>query len=159
MDLPCAVAIVSCGEFEKMLIVREAKPSDATAISTLLHQLNHPSSVEHIQHQLEGVAETHLIDVLVASSEGQVVGILALQTTPQFHQEPHLARIIDLCVLASHRGRKVGRLLIEAAEKMARNKGCFKLEVTASNFRESAHRFYQRNGLEPTHRYFAKTLQ
>ena len=142
-----------------MLVVRMANPADAEAISTLLNQLQHPSSARHIQHQLESAAATNLIDVLVASYDGQVVGILALQTTPQFHEEPPLARIIDLCVLESHRGGQVGRRLIEEAEQIARKKKCCKLEVTASNFREAAHRFYQKNGLQPTHHYFAKDLK
>ncbi len=158
MDLPWAVAPDAHGGFGGMLVVREAKPTDSEAISTLLNQLRHPSSADHIQHQLESTAAKNLIDILVATSDGRVVGMLALQTTPQFHEEPPLARIIDLCVLESHRGREVGRRLVEAAENVARKKGCCKLEVTASNFRKAAHRFYQRNGLKPTHHYFAKEL-
>ena len=158
MDLPWPVVIAADGGFGKMLVVRQAQPADAQAISTLLNQLQHPSSAQHIQHQLEGTAATNHIDVLVASSEGKVVGMLALQKTPQFHEEPPLARIVDLCVLESHRGSQVGRRLVEEAEKITRKNGCCKLEVTASNFRKAAHRFYQRNGLKPTHQYFAKDL-
>jgi GNAT superfamily N-acetyltransferase len=141
-----------------MLVIRTAKPSDAQAISALLHQLQHPSSVEHIQDQLTSTAAAHPMDVLVASSDEEVVGMLVLQTTPQFHEEPPLARIIDLCVLDTHQGRQIGRRLMEKAEQLARKNGCGKLEVTAGNFRKAAHQFYQRNGLEPTHRYFAKNL-
>lgn len=142
-----------------MPVIRSARPADADALSTILDQLGHPSSPEHLRRQLNRMRSSDSETVLVADVAGQAVGLLALQIAVQFHQEPPLARIVDLCVLDSHRGLNIGQRLIEHAEVIAREKGCDKLEVTASNFREAAHRFYQRNGLEPTHRYFAKQLQ
>jgi ribosomal protein S18 acetylase RimI-like enzyme len=141
-----------------MILIRPARETDAEVLSTLLYQLGHPSTPEHIRRQLARFASSDSETVLVADVEGRVAGLLALQITRQFHQAPPLARIIDLCVLNSHRGRHIGQRLIKEAERIALKIGCDKLEVTASNFRKRAHQFYQRNGLEPTHRYFAKRL-
>ena len=142
-----------------MYLIRLARPSDAEAIATLLCQLGHPSTPDHVRRQIARVGTNNGMVVLVAEAESRTVGVLALQICLQFHQEPPLARIVDLCVLDTHRGSHAGRSLIERAEEIAREKGCCKLEVTANNVREPAHRFYQLNGLEQTHRYFAKNLQ
>jgi ribosomal protein S18 acetylase RimI-like enzyme len=141
-----------------MIGIRPARESDAEAIAVLLDQLRHPSTPEHIRRQLKRIGPGANECVLVASSQGAVVGVIVLQISPQFHQEPPLARIIDLCVLAGHHGRYIGRLLFQGAEEIARQKQCFKLEVTASNDRQAAHRFYERNGMKETHRYFGKNL-
>jgi ribosomal protein S18 acetylase RimI-like enzyme len=55
----------------------------------------------------------------------------------------------DLAVLPAHRGRGVGRLLLEEIERRARARGSSKLtlEVHASN--EDAMRLYQRFGFGP----------
>jgi PhnO protein len=140
-----------------MMEVRPAEAKDAEAISCLLGQLGHPSTPRHVQLQLGSIPKNGM-DALVAVHCGKVVGALVLQITTQFHQEGPLARIIDLCVSDVNRGSGAGRRLFSEAERVARAKGCAKLEVTANNIRSSAHRFYGRNGMEQTHLYFAKTL-
>jgi ribosomal protein S18 acetylase RimI-like enzyme len=141
-----------------MIGIRPAQEFDAEAIAVLLGQLRHPSTPEHIRRQLKRIGPGANESVLVASSQGTVLGFIVLQISPQFHQEPPLARIIDLCVLEGHHGRHIGRLLFQGAEAIARQKQCIKLEVTASNDRLTAHRFYARNGMKPTHKYFGKDL-
>jgi ribosomal protein S18 acetylase RimI-like enzyme len=142
-----------------MMQIRSARESDADNIATLLSQLRHPSTPDHIRRQLERIGPDSKDFVLVASSRGAVIGVIALQIIPQFHQEPPLARIIDLCVMDGHRGRHIGRQLFQEVERIARQECCVKLEVTASNDRLGAHRFYASNGMEQTHRYFGEDLQ
>jgi GNAT superfamily N-acetyltransferase len=141
-----------------MIDIRPALESDASGIAVLLDQLGHPSSPQHIRQQLMRIGIDDLEAVIVAVEQDTIAGMLALQISAQFHQEPPLARIIDFCVLETHRGKGVGRQLLFTAEEIARKKKCHKLEVTSNTSRKAAHMFYQHHGLEPTHRYFAKTL-
>jgi PhnO protein len=139
--------------------IRDAVTADAEAISELLAQLQHPSSPEHIRQQIERIQcdDTEMAWVAV-DREREVVGLLALQITTQFHQEAPVARILDLCVRDTHRHRQFGRKLLMTAQTFAQKSGCCRIEVTANNFRQGAHQFYTRNGLVQTHRYFCKAL-
>ena len=141
-----------------METIRQARETDADAISQLLDQLQHPSTPAYVRRQIQRIRSDDAQTVLVAVSRETVVGVLALQIVPQFHQEPPMARILDLCVRNTHRRMQFGRQLLDAAEKIARQAGCCRMEVTASNFRQGAHQFYARNGLDQTHHYFCKPL-
>ena len=141
-----------------MCKIRIAVEQDAEALSLLLHQLRHPFSAKEIRDQLEKINAEGALTVLVAEADNEVCGVLALQISLQLHEKAMLARIVDLCVRDTRRGKGVGRKLVAAAEILAREKNCRKLEVTANNFREPAHRFYQQSGMISTHRYFAKPL-
>jgi GNAT superfamily N-acetyltransferase len=138
--------------------IRHARDIDSDSISQLLSQLQHPSSPAHVCRQIHRIQAMENEAVLVAVSHGSVIGVLALQIAAQFHQEPPVARILDLCVRDTHRRMHFGRQLLDAAEQIARKAGCCRMEVTTSNVREGAHQFYAQNGLDQTHRYFCKSL-
>jgi GNAT superfamily N-acetyltransferase len=141
-----------------MEFIRNADVADAEAIALLLEQLQHPSTPEHIRRQIGRISANDTEAVFVAVDNETVVGVIAVQAVIQFHQEAPMARILDLCVLDTHRRMQFGRMLLDAAERFARKAGCCRMEVTASNFRLGAHQFYSRNGLDQTHRYFCKAL-
>jgi N-acetylglutamate synthase-like GNAT family acetyltransferase len=141
------------------MMIREAGKADAEAISGLLEQLEHPSSPKHVRRQIERIQSDNTEKAWVAVDQtGMVVGLLALQITPQFHDEPQVARVLDLCIRDTHRHQQFGRQLLMTAQAFAQNNGCCRIEVTANNFRQGAHQFYTRNGLVQTHRYFCKAL-
>jgi GNAT superfamily N-acetyltransferase len=58
------------------------------------------------------------------------------------------------------RSRGVGRLLLEAADRWARSKGCNAISVRSNVIRERAHQFYARNGFEhvKTQKFLFKTI-
>lgn len=89
--------------------------------------------------------------VLVAESEGQVVGFLYLKTEADFLTGEAQAYLADVAVREDFEGRGAGRALLEAAEAWARAQGhrVLALEVFAANSRARA--FYARMGfLEQT---------
>ncbi|GGY03794.1 hypothetical protein GCM10007386_38240 [Pseudoduganella dura] len=57
-----------------------------------------------------------------------------------------LGRITSMVVDERHRGSGVGGALIGAAEQWFAAAGCVKVEVTSSDRRLDAHRFYERHG-------------
>lgn len=139
--------------------IRYAREADAEAISTLLRQLQHPSSPDYLQDRIQQITADESQCVLVAAdAKEKVVGVLSLQMTDQFHEEPPVARILDLCILESQRGKNIGRQLFNRAEEIAKEYGCCRLEVTADNFRLGAHQFYALLSMDQTHRYFAKKI-
>ena len=84
--------------------------------------------------------------ILIAYDEGKAVGIATcFRGFSTFAARP-LMNIHDLAVLPSHRGRGVGRLLLEAVARKAAEFGCCKvtLEVVENNTR--ARRLYEMAG-------------
>ena len=67
------------------------------------------------------------------------------------------ASSICVCWRGITAGASVG-CYSRGGEAIARQKQCIKLEVTASNDRLTAQRFYARNGMKQTHKYFGKDL-
>jgi GNAT superfamily N-acetyltransferase len=136
---------------------RDARAEDAATIARLLTQLGYPSGADEVDERLDRL---HVVGdrVLVAEADGVVVGLAHLQVTPALERERPAARIGALVVDEAHRGRGVGRALMDALENEARLRGCELLYVTTSERRDDAHAFYERIGLEQTGRRYSRTL-
>lgn len=78
--------------------------------------------------------------VLLAWEGGRPVGVAVCFFGFSSFQARPLLNVHDLAVLASHRGRGVGRALLAAVEERARARGCCKitLEVLEGNTRARA---------------------
>jgi len=70
------------------------------------------------------------------------------------------AEIHGLIVGEDQRSLGAGALLLEAAEKWARPRGCTAMNVRSNVMRERAHKFYERQGYEhyKTQKAFRKPL-
>ena len=102
-----------------------------------------PEKLERLPNQL---VQFPTAKVVIASEEGNVVGIaVCIRGFSTFKAKPIL-NIHDLAVLRSHRGQGIGKKLIDAVKARAEKIGCCKvtLEVIESN--EAAHRLYTRQG-------------
>lgn len=135
--------------------IREAAPGDVEAISSLLGELGFPSSPQEVDERL-GVMQGA---VLVAVSQGTVVGVITTNIMSVLHRPKPVGRLSALIVSKQERGEGVGSALVSAAEKMLKQRGCGLVEVT-SNFRlEEAHSFYKRIGYEATSFRFKKEVR
>jgi len=139
------------------LTIRDAQAGDAPAVAGLLGQLGYPtepSAVERRLERLQVVGDR----VVVAEVEGKVVGLAHLQVTPALERERPAAKIGALVVDDAHRGRGIGRALVQAIEDEARLRGCELLFLTTAERRDAAHAFYERLGLKHTGRRYGRTL-
>lgn len=59
-----------------------------------------------------------------------------------------LVNVHDVAVLASHRGRRIGELMLALAEQVARERGACKLTLEVLSGNTGACRLYQRIGFE-----------
>jgi GNAT superfamily N-acetyltransferase len=139
------------------LTIRDARAADAPAIAVLLAQLGYPtepSAVERRLERLQIVGDR----IVVAEIEDKAVGLAHLQVTPALERERPAAKIGALVVDDAHRGRGVGRALVQAMEDEARLRGCELLFLTTAERRAEAHAFYERVGLEHMGRRYGRTL-
>jgi GNAT superfamily N-acetyltransferase len=86
--------------------------------------------------------------VIVAESDGEVLGFMALHALPRFEQSDRVVRIMALVVDAGVRDRGVGHLLMEEAERIGRELGAAFAEVTAGHHRADARHLYEALGYD-----------
>jgi N-acetylglutamate synthase-like GNAT family acetyltransferase len=138
-------------------LIRDARVDDAQDVARLLDQLGYPTSATTVESRLERLCIVG-DRVVVAELDGLVVGLAHLQVAPTIECDRPAAKIGALVVDEAHRGRGVGRALVEEMEAEARRRECEVLFLTTSERRADAHAFYERVGLEQTGRRYARTL-
>jgi len=98
-------------------------------------------------------------DVLVAEMHAEVVGLCQLIVFRHLQAGGgRCAEIESVHVHPDHRGRGIGRRLMEEAIGRARAAGCYRVQLTSNLARPEAHRFYLALGFEASHRGFKLAL-
>jgi GNAT superfamily N-acetyltransferase len=143
--------------------VREARASDWPAVSALLAELGRPDvrgredEEEHRRAFEEYLGRADAV-ALVAVDGEDVVGFIDLEFRPRLNFQAEEAWVPDLVVAAESRSRGAGSALLAAAERLARERGCFSLTLESAVWRERAHAFYLREGMKHSAAAFVKVL-
>jgi GNAT superfamily N-acetyltransferase len=123
---------------------------------SLMPQFEDPSRVEDYWSAVEE-SRRQRGDVLVADIDGEVVGVCQVIIFQHFqHAGGWCGEIESVHVRSDRRGRGIGTQLLQAAEGLARERGCYRVQLTSRNVREDAHRFYLANGYGQTSQGFKK---
>lgn len=125
--------------------IREAKAADADLIASLSAQLGYPTDAATIERRLRDIA-LHLAGVVLVAELDDTVSGWA-HVLPQRHLEldPH-AELAGLVIGERARGAGIGAALLRAVEAWTCDHGYNELVVRSNIIRESAHRFYLREG-------------
>src|SRR5947208_12369972 len=131
------------------LTIRDAQAADGAAIAALLAQLGYPTEPSAVERRLERL---RIVGdrIVVAEVEDKAVGLAHLQVTPALERERPAAKIGALVVDGAHRGRGIGRALVQAMEEEARLRGCELLFLTTAERRKDAQVVYVKIGLQET---------
>jgi ribosomal protein S18 acetylase RimI-like enzyme len=143
--------------------IREARAADWPVVAELLAELGRPDvrgRDDEDEHRAAFEAYLRRPDAvaLVAEEDGNVVGFVDLEFRARLNFKAPQAWIPDLIVAESARSRGAGKALLAAAEERSRARGCFVLTLESANWRERAHAFYEREGMENVSASFAKVL-
>jgi len=148
-----------------MITYRLAVSDDADALVSLLAEimLHHgvtPPAVERLRATVDTVLASRDHHFLVADEAGSIVGMCALVFSYSTWSAARVCELQDLVVTQTERGRRVGRGLVSAADKMAQEHGCSRLFLSAESWNLDAHRFYRSLDLaEKTYLYFERDLR
>jgi GNAT superfamily N-acetyltransferase len=132
--------------------VRAATPADVDDVFRLIRAL---ADYEKLSHEVTGTAARlredlfgpqRYAEVIVAEADGQCVGFaLFLHNYSTFLTAPGLY-LEDLFVEPAHRGRGVGSALLARVARIARERGCGRLEWAVLDWNEPAIGFYTERG-------------
>ena len=135
---------------EADLIIRSARPCDATQLAALLQQLGHDEPALDSCKLSRHLSQRGNRNVLVAERHNLLLGTCTLHLIEHLaHTFARSAIIEDMVVDVEHRDHGVGRALILEAINQARTWGCYKLALSSATSRQIAHHFYQSQGFEP----------
>ncbi|TLX58794.1 GNAT family N-acetyltransferase [Stutzerimonas nosocomialis] len=138
--------------------IRDAVAGDVEAIGQLLADLDYPPDAG-LGPRLAQLAEHPDARTLVAADGERLLGLLSLHFIPQLALPGAFCRISYLCVNEGARSLGVGALLESTALRLARERGCDRLEVHCHQRRTRAHGFYARQGYEESPKYLIKSLK
>jgi GNAT superfamily N-acetyltransferase len=141
-----------------VVIFRDAQREDLPAIVALLAddvlgaEREEAAADEAYQAAFEQVEADPRSRLIVAEADGQVAGTLQLSLLPGLSRHGMLrAQIEGVRVAAPHRGRGLGRAMIEWAIGQAREHGCGLVQLTSDKRRHDAVRFYESLGFTASH--------
>lgn len=136
--------------------VRRAVETDVPALAALLVQLGYEPQEDWLRAW--ACAGSPDDRCLVATVEDRVSGLAHVHRVPFLTEGGYRARLTALVVDESVRSRGVGAALLDAAERLAADMGAAELELTTSQRRERAHRFYERQGYAEGSRHYVKAV-
>lgn len=103
------------------------------------------AAAETILARMRRYPDYHLY---VAISAGRIVGTFALLIMDNLgHLGAPSGVMEDVAVDPAHQGLGIGREMVEYAIEICRQKGCYKLALSANLNRKQAHAFYESLGL------------
>jgi GNAT superfamily N-acetyltransferase len=127
--------------------IRVMAEADLGAARALLAQLGYDLPWDEVRRRFAAIAAAAGHAVFVTEAEGRVVAIMHLFARPAFDKSPEVV-VQAIVVDAAQRGRGFGRMLMEAAEDWAAQRGYASVSLYSQTGRANAHAFYDALGYE-----------
>ena len=142
--------------------IRRAEARDFPAVTALLEELGRarvtPETREGARAVYEAQLESEEAAHLVAELDGEPVAFCSLHFRGRLNHPTPDAWIPDLIVTEAARRRGIARSLLEEAERIARERGCWSLTLESGYDRRDAHQLYAAYGMTDMGKYFGKRL-
>lgn len=147
-----------------MIEYRQATANDCSQIVALLSEImEHHGAIVPAREKMESVIHAALDSpyhsFVIATLDGSAVGMCGLIFTYSTWSAALVCELQDVIVREHERRSRIGTGLLQAAEQIARARGCARLFLLAEAWNFGAHSFYRSLGLsEKTCLYFEKDL-
>ena len=148
------------GYAQRMISIREMTAEDILASRELLAQLGYQMAVEEVRRRYAVVIRSDSHALIVAEHEGAIVALCHVYARPALDKPPE-AVVQALVVDQTSRGSGVGKLMMDAAERWAVERGFDSVALSSHVARSDAHAFYKAIGYEcvATSNSFRKVLR
>ena len=139
---------------------RPMQSADAPAISSLSQQLGYELSVEDTQNCIQRILQRNDDIAFVATIENNIVGWIHAFKTYRIETKPFI-EIGGLVIDETHRGKGIGKLLVNEIKRWCRANDIYELRVRCNTKRKGSHHFYQEIGFieMKEQKVFGLTLQ
>ena len=137
------------------ITVRAAVDRDLPAVHALYQQLYAELDLpldDRARGQWADTLATPRRTVLLAEADGVPVGTADVTVMANAARARPYLLVENVVVDAAHRGRGIGRALLDAARERARAAGCYKVQLSATE--DSAYAFYEAAGMQDGGRTF-----
>jgi GNAT superfamily N-acetyltransferase len=123
----------------------------AELLANLFAEVGHTLTASEIADIFVEMDEDSLHSTLLAfNDDGEAVGVLTLVESLGIYAGGRIGIINELYVVPPYRSEGVGKILLDAAKKLADERGWQRLEVTTPGEQyEKTLRFYEREGFFP----------
>jgi GNAT superfamily N-acetyltransferase len=130
--------------------VRSASQTDVHALLDLyaeLHPADQPPSAQTARDVWRAIEAQAGRTILVAESAGAVVGTVDCAVLPNLTRGARPFMLVEnVVVTAGYRRSGVGSALLEVAVCLARQAGCYKVQLLSRAGRHAGHAFYESFG-------------
>lgn len=145
------------------MLIRDAGSDDWVAVAALLAELGRPdvrtTGEEAAAREVYGAyVDRPDAEALVAEEDGLVLGFLNMEYRVRLNFTTPQAWIPDLIVREDSRSGGIGHALLQRAEDLALERGCWGMTLESATWRDRAHAFYLREGWNDTGKSFTKIL-
>jgi len=143
--------------------IRDAHVRDWPAVAGLLVELGRdvPESAttnpSHVIHFGGHLARREVV-TLVADGPTSLLGFLDMEYRQRLGHHRPQAWVNDLVVTASARSQGVGKALLDRAQELAMQRGCFRMSLETAEWRDRTQAFYRREGWIDYGTWFIKVL-
>jgi GNAT superfamily N-acetyltransferase len=144
--------------------VRAARRDDFEAVARLLEELGRPALTEATEPDARALYEAQAVDpdthhIVVETDSQGVVAFASMHFRGRLNQTAEEAWIADLVVTARARRAGIGRMLLEEAERRARERGCYALTLESGYQRAEAHHMYRQFRMRDVGKSFLKPMR
>ena len=133
---------------------------DVPSLCELMSVLGYPTTKEEMQDRFTVLDKDPCYRMFVADIDGKVVGMAGALKSYYFEKVGCYVRLGALVTLETHRGKGIGRTLVQAVEAWGASVGASSLVLNCGNReeREVAHLFYKHLGYEAKSTGYAKKI-
>ena len=132
--------------------IRLAQVHDHERLLALLRQLNpnDPEASEVERNVFEEIIDSRNLDLIVADSEGKLVGTCYLNIIPNVTAGGRPYAVIENVVTdLAHRNKGIGKSVLNWAIERAWKRECYKVMLMSGSADKSVHAFYKSCGFDP----------
>lgn len=142
-----------------MISVRPMTSGDIAVSQSLLSQLGYPMDAVEVRRRYDAVTASKEHSVMVAEQAGLIIALCHVYARPALDKPPE-AIVQALVVDGSVRGSGVGKIMMEAAEAWAKERGLTSVALASNVARTGARTFYEAIGYQrtATSHLFRKTV-
>ena len=138
-----------------MVVVAPAEPRHVPAMAALLAEMDRfygATDVEPLDQRIRQITDALFGEppaayALLAWDDGQLTGLATYSFLWPAIGVTRSLYLKELYVAATHRGKGIGRLLMDTVFEIAERYGCSRVEWTADRENAAAQRFYDRIGV------------